>query len=135
MTIKTSVFLIIDYNLARVAEVAHMSDYARRRYHVDTLLIRANPGEHDKRLCDHVIALDPRSPVLSMPHSRRLPRGATLCAAPLCSRTMQYSTVRHCWNVSDCPPTPPNLRSAHSASWNTDARRLGFATYWQRSAS
>ncbi|WP_248320569.1 MULTISPECIES: acetyl-CoA carboxylase biotin carboxylase subunit family protein [unclassified Caballeronia] len=62
MTIKTSVFLIIDYNLARVAEVAHMSDYARRRYHVDTLLIRANPGEHDKRLCDHVIALDPRSP-------------------------------------------------------------------------
>ncbi|VXC45612.1 Argininosuccinate lyase [Burkholderia sp. 8Y] len=61
MTAHRSTFLIIDYNLSRVAEVAHMSDYARRRYMVDTLLIRANPGEPDKRLCDHVIALDPRS--------------------------------------------------------------------------
>ncbi|SKC86044.1 hypothetical protein SAMN05445504_4672 [Burkholderia sp. CF099] len=53
--------LIVDYNLSRVTDVIHMSDYARRRYNVDTVLIRDNPEDLDTRLCDHVIGLDPLS--------------------------------------------------------------------------
>jgi hypothetical protein len=59
---RRSTLLIIDYNLSRVAEVAYMSDYARKQYDVETVLIRANPGDMDKPLCDYMIALDPRSP-------------------------------------------------------------------------
>ncbi|SAK99994.1 ATP-grasp domain-containing protein [Caballeronia ptereochthonis] len=54
--------LIVDYNLSRVADVAHMRDYARCRYNVDTLLVRGNPGEMDARLCDHVVGVDPLLP-------------------------------------------------------------------------
>lgn len=55
------ILLIIDYNLSRVADVAHMRDHARRRHNADTILIRANPGNVDARLCDHLIAVDPLS--------------------------------------------------------------------------
>ncbi|WP_321800772.1 biotin carboxylase [Caballeronia sp. J97] len=51
--------LIIDYNLSRVADVAHMRDRARHHHGADTILIRANPGNADARLCDHLIAVDP----------------------------------------------------------------------------
>ncbi|SAK72092.1 argininosuccinate lyase [Caballeronia catudaia] len=54
--------LIIDYNLSRVEEVAHMRDYARRRFNVGTVLVRGNPGAKDERLCDHLVGVDPLSP-------------------------------------------------------------------------
>jgi hypothetical protein len=54
--------LIVDYNLARVADVAHMRDYARRRYDVDTVLLRGNPGAIDASLCDYLVEVNPLSP-------------------------------------------------------------------------
>jgi hypothetical protein len=53
------IFLIIDYNLARVADVAHIARYVRQQYDTQTMLIRARPGVREWRICDHVIDLDP----------------------------------------------------------------------------
>jgi len=56
---QAGILLIIDYNLSRVADVAHMVAYARERHEMRTLLVRANPGAHDLSICDEVIDLDP----------------------------------------------------------------------------
>ena len=56
---QAGILLIIDYNLSRVADVARMAAYARERYEVRTLLVRANPSVHDLAICDEVIDLDP----------------------------------------------------------------------------
>jgi len=53
-------FLIVDYNLSRVADVAYMARYARQAYRVRSLLIRPDPGPRDYLICDDVIDLDPR---------------------------------------------------------------------------
>jgi hypothetical protein len=51
--------LIIDYNLTRVSDVAHIASYARERHGAETILIRANPTERDLQLCQAAIDLDP----------------------------------------------------------------------------
>ncbi|RKP46043.1 ATP-grasp domain-containing protein [Trinickia fusca] len=51
--------LIVDYNLSRIDDVAHMAHYARERYGAGTVLIRPAPSERVARICDHVIDLDP----------------------------------------------------------------------------
>ncbi len=52
--------LIVDYNLSRVDDVRAMSAYARERHGVRTILVRSNPGERDRALCDVVLDADPR---------------------------------------------------------------------------
>lgn len=56
---STSTLLIVDYNLSRVEDVAHLARYARERYGARTVLIRSGPSERDRRICDDVIDLDP----------------------------------------------------------------------------
>ncbi|WP_407312730.1 acetyl-CoA carboxylase biotin carboxylase subunit family protein [Pseudomonas sp. nanlin1] len=51
--------LIIDYNLSRVGDVAHLREYARRAYGLQTWLIRHHPSAHDLAMCDQVFDLDP----------------------------------------------------------------------------
>jgi biotin carboxylase len=51
--------LIVDYNLTRIADVATIARHARTQHGMAILLIRASPGDHDEKLCDHVIDLDP----------------------------------------------------------------------------
>ncbi|MDY7802402.1 biotin carboxylase [Burkholderia stagnalis] len=58
-TQSASTLLIVDYNLSRVDDVAHLARYARERYGARTVLIRSGPGERDRRICDDVIDLDP----------------------------------------------------------------------------
>lgn len=53
--------LIIDYNLTRVSDVAHIASYARERHGAETILIRSQPTERDRQLCQCVIDLDPLS--------------------------------------------------------------------------
>ncbi|WP_116136706.1 ATP-grasp domain-containing protein [Trinickia diaoshuihuensis] len=54
-----STLLIVDYNLSRVDDVAHLAQYARERHGARTVLIRSGPNERDRRICDAVIDLDP----------------------------------------------------------------------------
>lgn len=54
--------LIVDYNLTRVGDVAHIAGLAQASYGAGTVLIRPNPGERDKALCDYVVDLDPLAP-------------------------------------------------------------------------
>ena len=53
--------LILDYNLSRTRDVAAMRDYARTRYGLRTLLIRARPQSIDRSISDVVIDLDPHA--------------------------------------------------------------------------
>jgi hypothetical protein len=55
-------FLIVDYNLSRVADVAHISDYVRARYGAKTVLVRPAPSAVDEEICDEVVDLDPLRP-------------------------------------------------------------------------
>ncbi|MBN3769423.1 acetyl-CoA carboxylase biotin carboxylase subunit family protein [Burkholderia sp. Se-20378] len=56
---SASTLLIVDYNLSRVEDVAHLARHARERYGARTVLIRSGPSERDRRICDDVIDLDP----------------------------------------------------------------------------
>jgi biotin carboxylase len=51
--------LIVDYNLSRVGDVAHIAQLAQASHGAGTVLIRPNPSERDKALCDYVVDLDP----------------------------------------------------------------------------
>ncbi|WP_321817040.1 MULTISPECIES: biotin carboxylase [unclassified Paraburkholderia] len=51
--------LIVDYNLARVADVERIACHARSGYDAGTILIRPQPGTRDYEIADHVIDLDP----------------------------------------------------------------------------
>ncbi|HGL4257047.1 ATP-grasp domain-containing protein [Burkholderia dolosa] len=51
--------LIVDYNLTRVADVAHLARVAKARHDAGAILIRARPGPRDLEICEHVIDLDP----------------------------------------------------------------------------
>src|SRR5215469_485143 len=51
--------LIVDYNLSRWTDVQQMGRYVANHYGMKTLLIRANPGERDTVIADHVINLSP----------------------------------------------------------------------------
>lgn len=62
MNANRPLLLIIDYNLARVSDVAHIASYARQRYGAEIALIRANPTERDSLLCEYLIDLDPLAP-------------------------------------------------------------------------
>ncbi|MBM3115193.1 hypothetical protein [Jeongeupia naejangsanensis] len=59
---KSAALLVIDFNLSRRAEVAHIRDYARAHYGQKTVLIRPNPGVAERLLADHVIDLNPLAP-------------------------------------------------------------------------
>lgn len=59
---QESLLLIVDYNLSRIGDVAHLAHYARSAYDAGTVLVRSSPSEADTRLCDIVIDLDPLSP-------------------------------------------------------------------------
>lgn len=59
MSENTPLLLIVDYNLTRIADVAHIARYARERHGAEIVLIRPDPGERDLRLCEQVIDLDP----------------------------------------------------------------------------
>ncbi len=51
--------LIIDFNLSRRGDVAHIREYCAREHGLKTVLIRPNPTAEDKQLADLVIDLDP----------------------------------------------------------------------------
>ncbi|NEB00235.1 biotin carboxylase [Streptomyces sp. SID13726] len=55
-------FLIVDYNLSRVADVQRIRRYARERHGALTTLIRAHPTDTDTRISDEVVQLDPLDP-------------------------------------------------------------------------
>lgn len=57
-----ALLLIVDYNLSRVGDVAHIARLAQTSYGAGTVLIRPNPSERDRTLCDHVVDLDPQAP-------------------------------------------------------------------------
>ncbi|MBU9216795.1 biotin carboxylase [Burkholderia gladioli] len=59
MSELSPLLLIVDYNLTRVADVAHLAQAAKARHQADTILIRADPGARDFEICTHVIDLDP----------------------------------------------------------------------------
>jgi hypothetical protein len=59
VSITPPLLLIVDYNLSRVADVAHLAAYADARHGAHTILIRAQPSERDRQLCQYVIDLDP----------------------------------------------------------------------------
>jgi len=59
MSANSPLLLIVDYNLTRISDVAHIARYAREKYYAQTVLIRPNPSTRDAKLCDHVIDLDP----------------------------------------------------------------------------
>lgn len=59
MNANPPLLLIIDYNLSRVSDVAHIAAYARARYGAKIVLVRANPSERDAQLCEYLIDLDP----------------------------------------------------------------------------
>ncbi len=59
---KPPVLLIVDYNLTRVDDVAHIAEYVQQRYCGKVLLIRANPSVRDFAICDRVLDIDPLSP-------------------------------------------------------------------------
>jgi hypothetical protein len=59
---SAGMLLIVDYNLSRAADVANMARYARTRYGVRTVLIRADPVPSDFEICDEVVDLDPATP-------------------------------------------------------------------------
>ncbi|RQS07949.1 biotin carboxylase [Burkholderia sp. Bp9002] len=59
MSVTPPLLLIVDYNLSRVADVAHLATYAAARHGAHTVLIRPKPTERDARLCQYVIDLDP----------------------------------------------------------------------------
>ena len=52
------VFLIIDYNNTRFDDVKLIAGYARKKYLLETLLIRKDPSSIDFEIADHVIDLD-----------------------------------------------------------------------------
>ncbi|UYH51405.1 ATP-grasp domain-containing protein [Candidatus Kirkpatrickella diaphorinae] len=54
--------LIVDYNLSRVGDVAHIVQLVRDTYDAGTVLVRHRPGEIDRTLCDYVVDLDPLAP-------------------------------------------------------------------------
>lgn len=62
MPLRAPVLLIVDYNLSRIADVRHMRDYARQKWHAQTWLVRADPQAHDKDISDRVIDVDPLAP-------------------------------------------------------------------------
>lgn len=57
--VRCGALLIVDFNLSRRDDVAHIKSYAASRYGLDTILIRPNPTEKDYELADVVIDLDP----------------------------------------------------------------------------
>ncbi len=59
MSELSPLLLIVDYNLTRVADVAHLAQAAKVRHQANTILIRADPGARDFEICTHVIDLDP----------------------------------------------------------------------------
>lgn len=59
MSANSPLLLIVDYNLTRISDVAHIAAYARRQHGAQSILIRSNPSERDAQLCDHLIDLDP----------------------------------------------------------------------------
>lgn len=59
MNTPSPLLLIVDYNLTRVSDVAHIASYARERHGADTILIRSNPSERDRQICQYLIDLDP----------------------------------------------------------------------------
>ncbi|WP_414440193.1 ATP-grasp domain-containing protein [Burkholderia sp. 22PA0106] len=59
MSETSPLLLIVDYNLTRIADVAHLVRVAHAHHRVDTLLIRAAPGPRDREICRYVIDLDP----------------------------------------------------------------------------
>ncbi|MEE8657534.1 hypothetical protein CGLAMM_08830 [Acetobacteraceae bacterium EV16G] len=59
---SSPLLLIVDYNLSRVGDVAHIVHLVRDTYGAGTVLVRHRPGELDRALCDHVVDLDPLAP-------------------------------------------------------------------------
>lgn len=59
---EKSCLLIVDYNLSRFNDVKQMTDYAKARYGLETVLIRPHPVAADFEVATAVIDLDPRGP-------------------------------------------------------------------------
>lgn len=59
---REQLFVIIDYNLSRVRDVQIMTQGAKVKHGLTTVLVRKNPGHLDRRLADRVIDLDPLAP-------------------------------------------------------------------------
>lgn len=51
---------IVDYNLTRVGDVRLLVEYAKSKYNLGSILLRANPNQIDRSLVDEVIDLGPR---------------------------------------------------------------------------
>lgn len=61
--LKSNAYIcIVDYNLTRWADVKLLTDYARSKYKLKSILFRANPAERDYSLADIVINLSPKNP-------------------------------------------------------------------------
>lgn len=56
---KSQYLCIVDYNLSRLSDVKLITDYAKERYKLKTILFRANPTKADNTLADIVINLGP----------------------------------------------------------------------------
>lgn len=57
--VAADALLIIDFNLSRSEDVAHIRRYAATQYELQTVLIRANPSAADSKLANFVIDLCP----------------------------------------------------------------------------
>lgn len=60
-TLETQYLVIADYNLTRVEDVRMMTRYAREKYGLSSILIRAKPTAIDCEIADRVIDADPLS--------------------------------------------------------------------------
>ena len=60
--VERKALLIVDFNLSRSEDVAHIKAYTDSKYAMDVVLIRSNPSKNDLKLADVVIDLDPLEP-------------------------------------------------------------------------